>query len=125
MQSTKSQPVMMIMVQTAHRNKCSEMRVPAMIVGQAILRLPIVKSPLNGLRSPSATMVTSRSRNLNRQAFNRRNMSIDERRAYDDYLKQQKAATTRNVILSAIAVAIGALVLSHPQQLSTLQQVVP
>ena len=46
----------------------------------------------------------SRSRRLNKQAFNRRNMNIDERRAYDELMEKRAAdAGRRNIVLGVLA----------------------
>ncbi len=57
-----------------------------------------------------------RSRNLNRQAFNRRNMSREEREAYDEIMRERQGATTVGTAVAA-AVLIGAgFVLSDPSR---------
>ena len=47
------------------------------------------------------------SRQLNRQAFNRRNMSVDERRAYDEVMKQQEANKKVAALTTLIALLAG------------------
>ena len=58
----------------------------------------------DGLRSRSdgpQMMADSRSRRLNKQAYNRRNMSIDERVAFDQLMAKREAdAKVRNAVLA-------------------------
>lgn len=50
----------------------------------------------------------SRSRRLNKQAYNRRNMSIDERQAFDELMaKREKDGASRNAILAVVAIVAG------------------
>ena len=47
----------------------------------------------------------ARSTRLNKQSFNRRNMNIDERRAYDAMVEKRAAdAGRRNIVLALVAV---------------------
>mmetsp|Transcript_16848 Transcript_16848/g.27949 ORF Transcript_16848/g.27949 Transcript_16848/m.27949 type:complete len:173 (-) Transcript_16848:462-980(-) len=64
-------------------------------------------------RDPPRMMVRSsepRFQRLSREAFNRRNMSIDERRAFDEFMKKREAnAKTRNTALAVVAVSVALL----------------
>ncbi len=46
----------------------------------------------------------ARSRKLNRQAFNRRNMSVDERRIYDELMEKQAAGARRGAAVAIVAI---------------------
>ena len=58
-------------------------------------------------RSPHLSMRNDlpRSTQLNRQAFNRRNMSIDERRAFDALMEERKKNRQLQLIGAAIVLA--------------------
>ena len=73
-------------------------------------------------RPPQMKEPLARSSRLNRQAFNRRNMSIDERLAYDEIMREREAAAgSRNAVLAVVlAAAAAAFVLSDPQRLAGL-----
>ena len=73
-----------------------------------------VPQPLLTLRTAPAVVAgmptmkdLPRSTQLNRQAFNRRNMNIDERRAYDELMEER--SKTRSVQLVVVIIALAAI----------------
>ena len=77
---------------------------------------PPLRSALVRLNEP-----LERSSRLNKQAFNRRNMSIDERIAYDEIVREREAAAgSRNAAVAAIVLVAGAFLLADPTRLAGL-----
>ena len=84
---------------------------------------PIVRKDPNelrafdGLRSRSdgpQMMADSRSRRLNKQAYNRRNMSIDERVAFDQLMAKREAdAKVRNAVLASFVLVAAVYLLTQ------------
>ena len=78
---------------------------PALSPSLAVVHRPIAASTRRSLVHMQSD---PRSRRLNKQAFNRRNMAVDERQAYDALMEQRASAARRNAFIGLAAAAAAA-----------------